>query len=1197
MINHHLSVKNNHMNLIKKNIDKIKRVATVLVVVFSSIQHVAGQADLPKVMPPSPEASSLGKFVDMPVGLYNGIPQISIPIFNIPINGKSIPISLSYHASGIKVTEIPSSVGLGWALNAGGVITRTVRGKVDEIDGYMYSPAIPQDPNCLVGVPMQQYMLDSSPTAGHGDTEPDLFYFNFNGISGKFVIDKNKVVHQIPYTNMKITPLSNGAAGWKILTEDGIEYSFTTIETSSVSGAVSSNSFYLTNIKYPDSDQGVSFSYTSSQINYDLPLGETLYEHSTTTQSGGCEDDLFVGGTQLSIANLALTSQQISKITFPNGQVEFLAGNYRKDYTGERVLDRIRISNNNGLIKSFKLSYNYFNAQVPFLEDDGTATATTTANTSLRLSLKNVQEFAADNVTAKQPYVFQYYTAAVLPDRYSSKAQDHWGYFNGQPNTTLLPTHTRVDGTTFAGANRTPNEASAKAGILTQITYPTGGTTNYDFELNQAASGYFPDATASGFTGNYIVGDCHAAGVMQFTISDDYNSTVPVSIQLRTYQPNDTYSITRQICSGNSNGPLPTSVVTYIYFQILNVTDPNAPQIVYNSYDDNWSIGNLSMAVGKTIVLPNGTYRIKAIRGNSNFTLSAPEIISSDGNFTSRFIFETKGTVHKRPQDGITSTPVGGLRIKQISAYDPVAQKKIIKSYDYTNNSVSSGMANWAPVYQYPFYRDFVACGGSSAASHSYTVYHSGSSLPLSEMLGNIVGYGKVTVTEVDDQNQAGLNGKTEYFYTNPPDYSFSPVTADTYPESNSICFSNRSASALNQYPFGPTLSPDWNKGLLTDQIDYVRNNDGSFSMVKKTSHIYKSDYLGQIYDYNPQYDVVGLAMGIIDQRDSRPTDVGWHNKSVFRAQFYYIPSRYSKLIETDETLYSSSASTTTINTFAYDNLANLQPTSATLIDSKNDVYKTLYKYPNDFSSVPVFAAMVGKNILNPVVQQDNYKNGVFLNQAKTNYDTWTNVIAPSTVQTIILTNPIDLRLQFYAYNSNGNILDVSKAQGPHIAYEWGYNKQYPIAECKNAASNDIFFDGFEEVNGNSTDARTGHKSHTGPYTQALSGLDAGSYLLSYWQKTGSAWSQVIIPVTVTGSSYTIGVSPAINAQIDDVRFCPASSQMSTYTYDPLVGITSITDAKNQTTYYEYDGFQRLMNIKDKDGYIIKHTDYHYQGQ
>lgn len=46
-----------------------------------------------------------------------------------------------------------------------------------------------------------------------------------------------------------------------------------------------------------------------------------------------------------------------------------------------------------------------------------------------------------------------------------------------------------------------------------------------------------------------------------------------------------------------------------------------------------------------------------------------------------------------------------------------------------------------------------------------------------------------------------------------------------------------------------------------------------------------------------------------------------------------------------------------------------------------------------------------------------------------------------------------------------------------------------------------------------------------------------------------------------------------------------------------LVRMTCATDAKEEVTYYEYDGFQRLANIRDIDGNIIKHFDYHYQGQ
>ena len=83
-------------------------------------------------VPPTPNAAALGEFGDIPVSHHTGVPNISVPIFTVTEGELSLPISLDYHSSGVKVDEISSWVGLGWSLNAGGVITRTVQGKADE---------------------------------------------------------------------------------------------------------------------------------------------------------------------------------------------------------------------------------------------------------------------------------------------------------------------------------------------------------------------------------------------------------------------------------------------------------------------------------------------------------------------------------------------------------------------------------------------------------------------------------------------------------------------------------------------------------------------------------------------------------------------------------------------------------------------------------------------------------------------------------------------------------------------------------------------------------------------------------------------------------------------------------------------------------------------------------------------------------
>jgi hypothetical protein len=140
-------------------------------------------------LPGSPEAAQIMKYQDYPVNLFTGVPEISIPIFTVSGKGISVPISLSYHGGGgIKVDEQATNIGLNWALEAGGEITRDIRGGPDEggsgTSGFINKPYTianyVDDFNCCSGTYInQQLWVDAM--NGHTDLEPDIFYFSFGG--------------------------------------------------------------------------------------------------------------------------------------------------------------------------------------------------------------------------------------------------------------------------------------------------------------------------------------------------------------------------------------------------------------------------------------------------------------------------------------------------------------------------------------------------------------------------------------------------------------------------------------------------------------------------------------------------------------------------------------------------------------------------------------------------------------------------------------------------------------------------------------------------------------------------------------------------------------------------------------------------------------------------------------------------------
>ena len=457
------------------------------------VTHVLGQ-EIPAqidVVPPSPNASSINKYIDFPVSYYNGTVDVSIPIFEIKTTNLSLPISLSYHTSGLKVEEIPSFVGAGWTLNAGGVITRTVRGLKDEENAngkkglfrvdHLYNSSNYLDFSEINNCSVSEDMYDGNPTnttdslaMGFLDTEPDLFHYSAPGISGgKFTFNHKVQPFKLTADDVKITshPITAqdfpATASWKLTGPDGTEYTYAKIEktavTSICSGDVSQyqSAWYLTRMEN-DTDY-IDFEYESETLTYDTRLSESkqfkISGIGPSVISNDCEIATTVNAVRLS----RITSSNGYEITFEESSV-----NDRHDLDGSYQLDKIEVKKGSVKVKTLKFHYTYF-------------------GTNYKLKLDSIiPENPANPSETLEGHEFEYFSPTAVPAMTSLK-QDYWGYYNGKNNNSLIPeyddgvNHVNIGST----VDRDPVLSHTKTGALKKVTYPTRGYTEFEFELNE----------------------------------------------------------------------------------------------------------------------------------------------------------------------------------------------------------------------------------------------------------------------------------------------------------------------------------------------------------------------------------------------------------------------------------------------------------------------------------------------------------------------------------------------------------------------------------------------------------------------------------------------------------------------------------------------------------------------------------------
>lgn len=470
----------------------------------------------------TPEARTFQRYGDIPVSLYTGTPNVTIPLSALRNGDTTIPVEISYHCGGVKPDIRPGSTGLGWQLTLSGAITRSKNNFPDELDdaGFLYTygmtKTLDKHPATII-----DELAKVTDDKGYlqpsywfiRDTQPDIFSFSFLGYrgffmlnnSGEWVVSCDRPLKFVSHSlirpvdiDSKIFKSTNSLVlgSFVLQGEDGTLYTFGG-KTGNVyaidlsvnfmmqnSNTWESNAWYLSEIRRPNGEV-VAFKYIHPGFSVNFNRNEYW---SAIYDSGG------------NVIGANLPSEHQGVLTYPaylqsvDGDNFSAILSYSKchaldydqldyqlrlavdvDNTGDEARP-IYFSNYNRLedvidaVRPYKLDKieiyykdNYsFKQSIAFGYEE---------NSNIRLLLKSVSFSGIDGKKGEE-FKFRYHRPERMP-RYLARKNDHWGYYND------------ID---YDGDDPfTSNAPSPKVqifGSLREIIYPTGGKTVFEFEPN-----------------------------------------------------------------------------------------------------------------------------------------------------------------------------------------------------------------------------------------------------------------------------------------------------------------------------------------------------------------------------------------------------------------------------------------------------------------------------------------------------------------------------------------------------------------------------------------------------------------------------------------------------------------------------------------------------------------------------------------
>lgn len=1190
-------------------------------------QNMPGESSKPDNKSVEPKGESI-----VNVDKFTGRGTVTIPVFSKSIDGVKCGVSLSYAATGIRVDDMASPVGLGWNLVTGGSITRRVMGIEDEITTPAQFDVSGTDY-------FEGYLVPGASLDGGGfgiefsdDRESDVFIVDLCGrqLELVFFYDGSTLSwHTYPQSDINIelytkvwdanNSVYNNVAG----VQSGIGQSENDKFLSFVITDEKGNKYYFERGDYRLQE----YKYENANL-----LSATIEGSYYVTTKWNLEKVETIGGRELVLEYNTTDVDYVEYISEKYTPMPMVWDNQTYDILYdpfEKV--EVRWVGKKSLVS--KITYPD-GVTVTFNSDNGSSNPVDRCDCEGDFVLRDIviEDKYDNNVSNNQRFVFNYAYFSTPPDpAISSTELPYASLCNAVTSSidTYFPTTQDKEEYWQKGLRLKLKKIRKEAGVA-----PNGrGEDYFTFTYNSTPLPY------------------------RFSSSVDYYGYYNGKSSIPFKRENPKYA------AGLSGEQY---LIDDTRIPYLNESNRHANALACLAYASELISGyswgadrSYDFSKAQAFSLTKVTNGLGGATGIEYTSISLPT--TPPAHQYQYTVCTTSGgncsTYHDIDMSGLNTTGIVGVGV-----FDGLCIGKVTLNNGYSTEHNTSIEYTYGGGQQfntggYAWYWNLFS-GNASYVSYSNNQYVCPNWSPTFTdyfvgrddlLFGSNHGFSVVTKT-IKGYNNDVLS-KDKFYYTN--------VLYNNGTESNMLRYTG------DEYRTAPSFLQKYAVGNLLRHERIKEDNTTTTDVI-----VSKKEYTYEEVSYNN----AAPTNNFINVYIANPTPITYSYPNINNKI-----SRVKTLVSISNTtdLLGNPASGTSTVTYEYNNKFNIDWVEST--DSKGDTYRKYYMYNYDYygylnwnTTIPVLGTMnmmglqyllstglwrvtgpssTDRELLHLSMEIPEVSNGTLRFPASytsalsnplahnlvwpPNYNSAEINREAAMTNTAIAGTNFERVEEVTLYGSNNLTLEVRKQNLDIYNSSILDNKRgLVLASASNAKYEDIAFSSFEvtdvdnDGNWNIDWSKVQYAptaSMTGKYVYQLiqgsndiesNSLNNKKYIISFWGKTTSMDPELevvdpgnnttSVPLTMQNSVgdwnlYSASIStntgdklrilntdPGSDIYIDEVRLHPSHASMTTNTYEPLFGVSSTSDNSNYLIYNEYDLFGNLHIVRDMDGNIIK---------